>query len=73
MEEKSLEQLNREFDSLCEAYDPSYLCKGRDGKARHCPCIRMNCCDLPEDEVTAQDLTDGIKALQKALSGNKEE
>ena len=73
MEEKSFEQLNREFDSLCEAYDPSYMCKGRDGKAGHCPCIRMNCCRLPQDEITKQDLIDGITVLKGALSRMNQE
>ena len=72
MEEKSLKQLNREFNSLCEEYDQLRDCMAQNGKDK-CQCFRMNCCNLPEDEVTKKDLIDGIRVLQKALSGNEEE
>ena len=71
MEEKTFEQLNRVFEALCEKYDPSCRCKAPDGKK--CPCFYMNCCNLPVDEVTKQDLLDGIRVLQKELSGKEEE
>ena len=72
MKEKTFEQLNREFDSLCEKIDPYGRCKVRNGEGR-CPCFRMNCCHLPEDEVTRQDLIDGIEVLRKAMSGSNQE
>ena len=72
MEEKTFEQLNREFDSLCEKIDPYGRCKVRNGEGR-CPCFRMNCCHLPQDNIKKQDLIDGITVLKGALSRMNQE